>query len=555
MGVHDCRSETVGRVIQDHQPTVGERHRPEEADFRVGNRLDRAGRDFVPEDVGHSGVIAAAEQVTAVLRKSEALRNGLPEAKFRERRQVAGQDLLQLPHAQELIAADLRHGGRNQSSIRRNVEVVGDDAVRETCGSRNRGRTAAARGPASARPSAWRTPMSARSTGLKTISPIRPCFIRVRFLPRPHVHRHEVPQRIKILVVVGEKNGPGARVVGQRSHLVRHCPLDVGKPSNRAVARIHRADVLDDARVPKPPVQDSGRLVVVRARHGACCRPPQFSMRRNRELPHLGEILLLEFVLELDPVLPGLLERKSEQAQKLVRVIALAALIALVPFDDLLRRIGVRKPRNEARPVQIGVRAGLEIDQDTAGREAQRIVEMGAVPDHRPEHHLVVAALRASQPAAHPGLEEDRAALRPPARGREARRREIAVENRFGILRLRGDIPQKEPTPAPILLGSDVALHHVDQLVIHQRIHALAGGKRLERERQRRNVENQQAARRCIGVGVSVVGEILQQHGRGFRRRPPEHATLPREGIGECTHRVRCEEAQGIVIMEVEILR
>ena len=46
---------------------------------------------------------------------------------------------------------------------------------------------------------------------------------------------------------------------------------------------------------------------------------------------------------------------------------------------------------------------------------------------------------------------------------REARNREVAVEERFGILRLGGDLAEEESPPAPVLLGRNVALHDVDE--------------------------------------------------------------------------------------------
>ena len=179
---------------------------------------------------------------------------------------------------------------------------------------------------------------------------------------------------------------------------------------------------------------------------------------------------------------------------------------------------------------------------------------MGVVPDHRSEHHLVISALRAAQSAAHPGLEKDGAAFSPPAGRREARRGEVAVDDRFGVLRLGGDFAEEESPPAQVLLGSNVALHHVDQLVVHQRIHPLARGVRLERKGKRRSVEKQGAARRRVGVRVAVIGQILKQDDRWLGRRPAEYATLPCERVGERAHRVRFEVAQVVVIVEIEIV-
>ena len=116
-------------------------------------------------------------------------------------------------------------------------------------------------------------------------------------------------------------------------------------------------------------------------------------------------------MLELDPVLPGLIKRKAKQALELVRVVAFAFLVAAVPVDDLLGRIDVREIGDETRSIEVSVRARLEVDKTPRETQTQRIVEMGVVPDHRPEHHLVIPALRAAQSAAHPGLEEDGAAF------------------------------------------------------------------------------------------------------------------------------------------------
>src|SRR5213075_157002 len=107
--VDDRGSKTVRRVVQDEQPTVGERHGTEEANFRIGDRLDRARSDFVSKDIGYASVIAAAIQVASVLGEGKAFRHRLSESELGKRLQVAVQELLQLPHAQELVAVGLCH--------------------------------------------------------------------------------------------------------------------------------------------------------------------------------------------------------------------------------------------------------------------------------------------------------------------------------------------------------------------------------------------------------------------------------------------------------------
>ena len=185
-----------------------------------------------------------------------------------------------------------------------------------------------------------------------------------------------------------------------------------------------------------------------------------------------------------------------------------------------------------------------------ARRKTQWIVEVGVVPHHRPEYHLVVAALRAAQPTAHPGLHEYRRALQVPARGRIARDRQVAVEQRFWVLPLGGDLAQEETSPTPIFLGRDVVRRHMDHLVVHQRVHALAGRERLERVGQRRHVEDEHAVRHRKRVGVTVVAQVLQQDNRRLGWRPTEHLALPRKRVGERAYRVRHEVIQGIGVVE-----
>ncbi len=211
--------------------------------------------------------------------------------------------------------------------------------------------------------------------------------------------------------------------------------------------------------------------------------------------------------------------------------------------------MGVREPGEEAGAVEVGIRPDLEIDPGCRARRAPAGRRSGRRRAPSPG-----TPSRRSRPARGPARRPSRSPGRPRRpreyqRGRrEARDRQVAVEQRFGVLRLGGDLAEEESPPAPILLGRDVALHHVDQLVVHQRVHALAGGERLERVGQRRDVEDERAARRGEGVRVAVVGEVLQQDGRRLGRHPAEHPALPRERVGERAHRVRHEVAQGIVV-------
>ncbi len=79
----------------------------------------------------------------------------------------------------------------------------------------------------------------------------------------------------------------------------------------------------------------------------------------------------------------------------------------------------------------------------------------------------------------------------------------------------------------------------MNQLVIHQRVHALARSPGFECQRQWGNVENEQVARRRNGERVAVILAILQVDADGRRRSPAEHAALPLERVGEGAYRVR----------------
>src|SRR6188472_839025 len=178
-------------------------------------------------------------------------------------------------------------------------------------------------------------------------------------------------------------------------------------------------------------------------------------MRGNWKLAYRREVFRLELALERYPVLPGALERQAEDLLELIGVVALAALVAADPFERLFRRVRVGEPREKPCAVKIGVRANLEVDLDAARHEAERVVEMRAVAHHRTEHHLVVAALCAAEASAHERLDEHRLTFGEPARNGEARDREVAVEQRFGKLRIGTDLAQKKAAPFPVFFRRD----------------------------------------------------------------------------------------------------
>ena len=199
-------------------------------------------------------------------------------------------------------------------------------------------------------------------------------------------------------------------------------------------------------------------------------------MGRDRGTCALRRGLALEFVLEADPILPSLLDRQAEDLQKLVGPVAPGALVTPEPRDHLFRGIGIGEPGDEPRAIEVGIRANLKIHKRAPRCQAQWVIEMSS--SRTIARNTISSNRLARGPDRHPSRSrENCAALQVPARGRVARNSEVAVEQRFRILPLRRDLAEEDSPPAPILLGRDVALHHVDQLVIHQRVHAFAGGK------------------------------------------------------------------------------
>ena len=278
-------------------------------------------------------------------------------------------------------------------------------------------------------------------------------------------------------------------------------------------------------------------------------------MLRDRELAHRGQVGALERVLERDPVGPRVVERAPEDEPELVRVVARAALVAPDPVHHLVGPVGVGEPGHEPRAVQVGVRGELEVRPHPARLETERIVEVRAVADHRAEHHLVVAALRAAEPAAHPGFHEHGAAFDVPPRRREPGDRQVAVEERLGVLGPRLHLAAEEIAPATVFVVREVALRDVHELVVHQRVEPLGRRVGFERVRQRRDVEDQPVARRGTRGGVAVVGEVLEQDGDFLGGLPAEALALRVERVLERAGRVRREVAERLEPDEPEVLR
>ncbi|MCU0769896.1 MAG: hypothetical protein MUD07_11280, partial [Burkholderiaceae bacterium] len=140
--------------------------------------------------------------------------------------------------------------------------------------------------------------------------------------------------------------------------------------AHRPVARVDGADVVGGAGSAKAAIQDSRSLVEVDARNAAERTLDEPAMRRDREPPDLGQVGALEVVLEGNPPLPGVFERDAEHEAELVRVVARAALVAAHPLEHVLGRPGERQPGHEARAVEVGIGAGLEVRAHAVGLQA-----------------------------------------------------------------------------------------------------------------------------------------------------------------------------------------
>ena len=227
------------------------------------------------------------------------------------------------------------------------------------------------------------------------------------------------------------------------------------------------------------------RLSVLRIVKGARYR----TQRRGRQPLHLGgrifgdgfQVGVLPGLFPGDPVLPGLVQRLAEDMFELVGVIGLAALVAPQPRDQLFRAIGQRQIGIEARAVEIGVGADLEIDGIAFRFQAGGIEEMGVVAHHGAEHHLVIAALGAAQAAAHPGFHEDGRAFQVPARHIGAGLGQVIVKDGFGMRGDRRRLAVKDIAPEGVIVVPHIHGGQMHRLMVHQREEALAGAEGLER--------------------------------------------------------------------------
>jgi len=174
----------------------------------------------------------------------------------------------------------------------------------------------------------------------RAISPVEDQLTDARVLEEhpllsgTQVERHHVAQSV---VVAGVEQGPGVRIIGQRGDPVEHRSFDVHQPPHLAGAGVERADVFHHPGVAKPSVEQTGGFLEEGTRHRTQCPRHQVAVGRDGLLANLGEVALLEFVLELDPLAPSPVETQAEDVLELIGVVGVAPLVALQPGNHLLR--------------------------------------------------------------------------------------------------------------------------------------------------------------------------------------------------------------------------
>src|SRR5438309_6643804 len=124
----------------------------------------------------------------------------------------------------------------------------------------------------------------------------------------------------------------------------------------------------------------------------------------QRILSEARKVLSLKLMLKADPIAPNLIERLTEHMLEIARIEGLRILWPAEPIHGLVDAIGQCEIGKEAGPVEVGIGADLEIDLRALAFETQRREQPQMVVHFCAEHHLVIAALGAAEPARHPGF-------------------------------------------------------------------------------------------------------------------------------------------------------
>src|SRR5262249_17907822 len=117
----------------------------------------------------------------------------------------------------------------------------------------------------------------------------------------------------------------------------------------------------------------------------------------------------------------------------------------------------------------------MEVDLGAFGDKPERVVEFCAVLHLRPEHHLIVATLRAADPTHQPGLHKYSAAFEVPPGGDVARHGEVVVKQRFRMLCKDLNLAVEEAPPTGILGARAIRRAEMRELVDRKQFKPVRG--------------------------------------------------------------------------------
>ena len=527
LGIDAHRLKPVPGIVEHDHGAIRHRQRMEKAGHRIRQRVPFPRRDVQAVNVGDAGVVAGGVGILAVVGKHAAFRNRAGQGELGDGRGVAREQIADLVDAEIAFAVDAADRGQKQRTVVGDIEVrphravvEGDDLVcfvmRRADAHQRVEAVQAAHAP------------DGFVDGIEGDVPDARVFQQHLRLAGIDIDLHQVAHGV---VVGGEEGEAVVGIEGERRRAIEHRAFEVGQLVNAAILQRDRSDIGELADIAETGDQPVVFRVVERARHRAQRGGRHRRFFRHRIFLDGGEVLLLPFMLEGDPVVPRIGQRLAEHLLELGDVVALGIVAALQPRDHLFGAVGQREIGIEARAVEIGIGPDLEIDGIAFGFEAHRVEEAGVVAHHRAEDHLVVAALCAAQPAAHPCLHEHGAAFQIPARHPGARLREIIVENRFGMIGDRRHLAVEEIAPECVVVVPHIERGDMHHLVVHNGEEALAWRPGFEGGGDRRDIDGDAVERRGAHRGPAIVGQVLQKNDGLVPRLPVEHPPLEGEGV------------------------
>jgi len=540
------RQEALACVAHRQQPPVGQGHGAEVAGLAVGEDGHFLGGQFVAEQVGGAGVVGGTHEVPAVGGEDEVGGDGVLEVKQRLVVLAAGEQCRRVQPDERLAAGDLAERRADGRSVRRDGQVVDVLAVGEGVYLVPLGpgvRDAHQRGDAVVVPhppqgAVGRVEGQVAHPGVLEEGPV---------LAGAHVHHADVAP----LVVVGgvEEHARGG-IEGERGHEEHRRSLDVEDLAQGAAGRVDGGQVGDLPGVVHCGVERAGGRVVARPGHGAEGRGRQRLVHGDGVGPDGGEVLRLELLLPADPVGPGLVDGAAEHLPELPGEIGGAAVGALHPGDDLLGAVREGQVAHEPGAVEVRVHSDEEVDLG-AGRLQRHQVEDGLVVQHHgAEGHLVVGAHGPAEAAGEPRLHEGGDPLVVPAGRVLAGAGHVPVQERQRVVVHGTDLAEEQTPAGAIAAGRLVRGHHVDELMVHDGVHALVHAHGLEVVGERGQPEHDVVHRDGAAGGVGVVVEVVQQDGDPAGGLVAEDLPVGLEGVLQAAGHVG--DDVGVQLAEVD---